>query len=523
MTGPADTPAPASPEPEPRRPEPRQLEPGRRPGPAGDVTAADPADVAPADPADGSNPLSAAPGTAPATVTVPRVRSLGWNRWEREPSQHPVRWMMLALGGTIVIGTVLLMLPAATRGHGGAGLRTALFTATSATTDCGLVVVDTSRYWSPFGHAVLLVLIQLGGLGVMAAASVLGLVVASRLGLSTRLLAAVPGGTLDLGTVRRVVIGSALASAVVETVLLVVLTLTFWLRHGMGFGRASWLGLFHAVSTFNNAGFALWPDNLAGFGTDPLLLLTVLVGVLIGSLGYPVLLETLRVRPARSWSVHTRLTLAVTGLLVVLGPIAVTISEWTNPATIGRLSVPHRLLAGLFNGVTLRTGGFHTFDFAHADASTQLVGDVLMVIGGGSGGTAGGIKVTTLAILALAVITEIRGDQDVNVLGRRIAPTTVRQAVAVTWLAVAVVSVAAIALLELTRSDLDHVLFEVTSAFGSVGLSSGLTGTLPGSGQYLLVVLMVIGRIGPIAAASALALRHSRRGYRNPQTRPIIG
>jgi trk system potassium uptake protein TrkH len=444
-------------------------------------------------------------------------------RRHRGPWRHPVRWALFGLLAAVALGTVALLLPVATAGHGSAGLRVALFTAASAACGTGLTVVDTGSYWSSFGQVVILLLLQIAGLGLMITASLLGLVAASRLGLRTRLLVESGSGTVDLGTVRRVVVGSVTVAGVVEGLGAVVVTLRLWLGYGYPLGRAAWYGLFHGVGAFNNSAFTLWPDSLVRFAGDGLLLVTLGLAMVVGGLGYPVLLEVLRVRPRQRWSVHTRITLVATLALLVLGPLVVAASEWTNPATLGHLSTGGKLLSGAFAGVSPRSAGLATFDYGHADASTLLVDDVLMLIGAGSGGTGGGIKVTTVALLLLAVLAEVRGHADVPAFGRRIAPATIRQALAVCGLAAGLLLTASIVLLELTGADLDQVAFEVTSAFGNVGLTTGLTRQLPALGQYVLVVLMVAGRAGPIAVATALALRPNRQPFRQPEARPIIG
>jgi Trk-type K+ transport system membrane component len=444
-------------------------------------------------------------------------------RHRRGPWQHPVRWTVLALLGTVAVGTLLLLLPWATTGQRSAGLRVALFTAISAACGTGLTLVDTGTYWSTFGQLVILLLVQVSGLGLMIVASLLGLVAATRLGLRTRLMAQSGTGMVDLGTVRRVVVGSIVVAGVVEAATVVVLVLRLWLGHGYDLGRAAYYGLFHGVGAFNNAAFTLWPDSLTGFAADPLMLLPIAVAVVLGGLGYPVVLEVLRVRPASRWSVHTRITLVATVVLLVLGPLAVTVSEWSNAATLGRLDSGGRLLSGVFSGIAPRSSGLHTFDYAHADASTLLLTDTLMLIGGGSGGTGGGIKVTTLAVLVLAVLAEVRGQSDTAAFTRRIAAATVRQAMAIVTLAGALLLATAITLLELTGAGLDQVALEVTSAFGTVGLSTGLTQHLPATGQYVLMLLMLVGRVGPIAVATALALRPNRQAFRHPEARPILG
>lgn len=441
----------------------------------------------------------------------------------RDPWEHPVRRAVLALLAVVATGTLLLMLPWAAAGPEGAELLTALFTATSAACGTGLTVVDTGTSWSTFGQLVILLLVQTGGLGLMIVASLLGLVAARRLGLRTRLLAQSGTGTVDLGTVRQVVVGSAVVAGVVEAATVAVLTLRLWLGHGYDLGKAGYYGLFHGIAAFTNTAFTLWPDSLTGFAADPLVLLPIMAAVVLGGMGFPVILEVLRVRPIARWSVHTRLTLVVLLVLLVVGPVAVLLSEWSNPATVGRLDPAGRLLSGGFAGVVPRSSGLSTFDYAHADASTLLLTDTLMVIGAGSGGTGGGIKVTTLAVLVLGVLAEVRSQADATAFGRRIAPGTARQALAIVALTGTLLLTAAVTLLELTGADLDQVAFEVTSAFGNVGLTTGLTRQLPPIGQVVLILLMLAGRIGPIAIATALALRPNRQPFRHPETRPILG
>jgi trk system potassium uptake protein TrkH len=424
----------------------------------------------------------------------------------------------------ISLGTVALMLPVSSAAPGGTDLRTALFTATSAACVTGLVVVDTGTYWSGTGQVVLLVLIQLGGLGVMTFASLLGLLVARRLGLRSRLLARAETRAGELGSVGRVIRGIVVVSLVVEAAVWLVLFMRFWLGYDESPGRAAYSALFHSISAYNNAGFGLAPDNLVSVAGDPIVIVPIAIALIVGGIGYPVMLELLDSRlRMRTWSLHTRLTLVTTAVLLLLGPVVVLATEWSNPGTLGSLPLPEKLLSGWFSGVSPRTAGFNSIDYAHADPATLLATDVLMIIGGGSAGTAGGIKVTTLAVLALGVVSEVRGDPDIDAFGRRIAGSTVRQALAIASLALLAVSGATLVLLETTRFSLDSVFFEVCSAFGTVGLSTGITAALPPGAQYLLAALMFVGRVGPITAASALALRSRTKAYRNPEGRPIVG
>ena len=260
------------------------------------------------------------------------------------------------------------------------------------------------------------------------------------------------------------------------------------------------------------------------FVGDPWVCLPVALAVIAGGLGFPVLLELRRgLLQPRRWSLHTKLTLSMTALLLVAGTVLVTAGEWTNPRTLGGLDVSGRLLAGFFHGVQPRTAGFNSLDVGAMDETTWLGTVVLMFIGGGSAGTAGGIKVTTFVILFFAIYAEVRGEVHVNAFDRRLDPRTLRQALAVALMSVAAVVCATFLLLELTDFGFGQVLFEATSAFATVGMSTGITAGMPMPAQVVLVALMFLGRIGPITLVSALALRERQRLYQLPEGRPIIG
>lgn len=436
----------------------------------------------------------------------------------------PARVVVAGFAAAVGIGTLLLLLPVAVPGETGTGLLDALFTATSAVCVTGLVTVDTATHWSGFGQAVIAGMIQVGGFGIMTLATLLGLLVSRRLGLQTRLNAAAESKSLGLADVRRVLVGVARTSLLFEAAGAVVLTARFATAYDEPPGRALWLGVFHAVSAFNNAGFALFSDNLIGFATDPWISLPVCVLVIAGGLGFPVLFELRRAwRRPRRWTLHTKLVVVMTAVLVPLGTLLFLALEWSNPRTLGPMSVAGKAVAGFFQGVMPRTAGFNSIDPGQLREETLLGSDVLMFIGGGSAGTAGGIKVTTFAVLLLVIVTEVRGDQSVTAFGRRIPREAQRQALSVALLAVAVVVGATALLLLLTPFALDAVLYEVISAFATVGLSTGITADVGVPGQLVLVALMFLGRLGPITLASALALRSRPRLYELPQERPIIG
>ncbi len=449
-------------------------------------------------------------------------------RARRRLLRHPAQVVVLGFAAATAVGTLLLLLPMSRTGDGGASLLEALFTATSAVCVTGLVVVDTSSYWSGFGEAVILGLIQVGGLGIMTLASLLGLLVSRRMGLQARLTAAAETKTVGLGDVRSVVKGVLAFTLIFESITAVALTLRFWLGYDESPGRAVYLGVFHSVSAFNNAGFALWSDSLVRFVDDPWICLPIAAAVIFGGLGFPVIFELRRqLRRARgrrrTWSLHLKLTVLATAALLVLGTVFITATEWNNPATLGSLDTPGRLLAGFFQAVMPRTAGFNSLDYGQMEDGTLLGTMILMFIGGGSAGTAGGIKVTTFVILFFVVYAEVRGESTVDAFGRRIDERVVRQALTVVLLSIAAVVTATLVLIELTTLSTQAVLFEVVSAFATAGLSTGITADLPGTAQVILVGLMFLGRLGPITLVSALALRERTRLYEHPEGRPIIG
>jgi trk system potassium uptake protein len=438
--------------------------------------------------------------------------------------RHPAQVVALAFAAMVVLGTCLLLLPIARRGEGGATFVQSLFTAVSALCVTGHVVVDTREHWSNFGLVVILALAQIGGFGIMTSASLLGVFASRRLGLRSRVLTATESRGLDLGDVRTVLLGVVRVSLVVELVTAVLLSTRLFLAYDRSLPQAAWEGVFLAVSSFNNAGFVLRSDSMTDFVADAWMCLPVVAASFLGGLGFPVLLELRRQfrLPAR-WSLHTKLTLVTTIPLLVLGTLFLTVNEWRNPATLGALDWWARPLAGLFQASATRSSGFNSIDITQMNGGSWLVMDVLMFIGGGSASTAGGIKVTTFALLAVAVYAEFRGEPTVSLFSRRVPDRVVRQALTVALASVGVVTVATVVLVEMTRAPLDMVVFEVISSFATVGLSSGLLVQLPDAGQVVLALLMFLGRIGPITLGAALALRERSRMYEYPEGRPIIG
>nr|WP_145815397.1 potassium transporter TrkG [Micromonospora sagamiensis] len=439
--------------------------------------------------------------------------------------RHPVRIVPLGFLVAILLGTGVLMLPPATEEHRYTPFVTALFTATSAVSVTGLAVVDTPTYWTPVGLVMITVLTQLGGLGILTGGTLVVLVVARQLGLRTRLLVQAETAEFGIGDVRRVLLRIGFTMLVCEAVMTAVLALRFMLGYDYPAGRAVWYGFFHAVQAFNNGGFSLYSDNLVGFAHDGWITLPLAFGTIIGGLGFPALFEATRSwrRPGR-WTVSTKLTVWGSLVLLLVGFAVLLAAEWANPRTLGPFGWEGKALAAFTQDAYIRTGGFNTVDVNGLDEASFPLLIALMFIGGGSASTAGGIKVATFFLLAFCIWAELRGEPDVTVGRRRLASASQRQALTVALLSVALVVAGTVTLILLTEGvSYDRALFEVTSAFSTTGLSTGVAQTLPAAGQVTLIVLMYIGRVGTLTLGSAIALNTRRRLYRYPEEQPIVG
>ncbi|MGM0928470.1 MAG: TrkH family potassium uptake protein [Actinomycetota bacterium] len=439
-------------------------------------------------------------------------------------NSSPARLALIVYVAVILVFTGLLSLPAAARDGQITPLYDAFFTAVSAVCVTGLTVVSTAVHWTFLGQAVILLAIFIGGLGTLTLASLLALMVSKRLGVRGKLIAqsamSNAGRLGEVGTLLRIVITT---SVIIEVILALILFPRF-LMLGESFPQAAWHGIFYAISSFNNAGFTPHTDGLVPYETDEWILIPLMVGGFLGSLGFPVVMVLLE-RGARfkNWNLHTKLTVEVSLILLVVGALVWGALEWSNPETIGGMTVWDKVLHSTFASVMTRSLGFNLVDMNNLEPSTMLFSDALMFAGGGSASTAGGIKVTTIAIVFLAIVAEARGDRDVKIHGRTIPEGAMRVAISVIVMGATFVAGAAGLLLALTGDSLDRVLFEVISAFATCGLSTGLSAELPPEGKYVLCALMFAGRVGTITLAAALALRERRQLFHYPEERPIIG
>jgi trk system potassium uptake protein TrkH len=443
----------------------------------------------------------------------------------RERQASAARLIAGSFLAAILTGALLLALPVS-HAH---GVRVApldaLFTATSAVCVTGLVVVDTGTAFSRFGQTVIMVLFQLGGLGLLTLGTILTLATGRRLGYGARIRVRAQVSAADLGSVLDLVRSIVVLVAAVEAVGALLLYVRFAGIAGVGTGI--FFAVFHSISAFNNAGFALWPDSLSRFVTDPLVSLTIAGLIIVGGLGFVVIVNLIaRFGPARRARVtlHTRMALAITLFLVCAGAVVILLLEWGNPETLGRLDVPGRLLASFFQAVTPRTAGFNTLNYELMNTSTVLFTILLMFIGGNPGSTAGGIKTLTFYVLAISAWSVVRQREDYIIFGRRIAPNTVVRAGVIAFSGVMLCG-AAVTLLAISEPDIGllPLLFETISAFGTVGLSLGVTGDLSPVGRVVIILLMYLGRIGFMTFALALVVEHPAREIRYPAEDVVIG
>ncbi len=409
----------------------------------------------------------------------------------------------------IAVGTVLLMLPIASRSGDWTSAIDALFTATSAVCVTGLVVLDTGTYWGPFGQLVILVLIQLGGLGFMTASTLLlFLLVGRRTGLRDRVLVQASVGTPDLASATAVLIRVALFTAVLEIGGFVLLSLAF-LGGGQDLLTALWWGLFHAVSAFNNAGFDIVGSfrSFTGYASDPLVLGILAALFVLGGLGFAIVGDAAYKRRWSRLALESKVVILTTLVLLLGGTIVIALLEWSNPATLGPLPPAERIWNAAFTSATARTAGFNSIDTGALLQSSLAIIAALMFIGGASGSTAGGIKVNTFSVLLIAIVSAIRGDAMATAFGRRVPHEIVYRAFAIALLAIAVVFVITVGLTLTTDVSLLDLAFEAVSAFGTVGLSTGVTPDLSPAARLLLTVTMFAGRLGPLTLVLALAAR----------------
>ena len=443
----------------------------------------------------------------------------------RKP-RSPSAVLILGFASLIVVGTVILMLPFSSAAGTWTTPMDALFTATSAVCVTGLVVVDTGTYWSPFGHVAIAVLIQIGGLGFMTGSTLLLFVlVGRRTGLRDRILVQASTGVPQLGEVTTLLRRIAAFTIVTELTGAVILAMVF-AGEGLGWGQAAWWGVFHSVSAFNNAGFDLTGGfrSITAYATNPVLLASIGLLIVLGGLGFAIVGDAVTKGRWGRFALETKIVLLTTVVLLVVGALTTALFEWSNPATLGSLPEDHRAINALFQSITYRTAGFAAIDPGGLTEAGLFVGMALMFIGAASGSTGGGIKVNTFSVLLASIISTARGRRSTEVFGRRIPDVIVFRALSVALLAVAIVFGVALLLEILAPTQSFHdVLFEAVSAFGTVGLTTGITPAMPDAAQLVLVGGMFVGRLGPLTLVLALAARSRSSSVRAASESMRIG
>lgn len=435
------------------------------------------------------------------------------------PTLSPAQTIILGFAALILTGGVLLSLPVASESGRATPFLTALFTANSAVCVTGLVVVDTAEHYSPFGELVIMLLIQLGGFGYMTSWALLALILGWRIGLRERMILTEAYNLYAVGGVVRFTRRIVLLALAIEAIGATVLTLR-WLRE-VPIGRAIYMGIFHSISAFNNAGFDLMGGftSLTAYVGDPVITLAIAGLIVVGGLGFSVLFD-LR---ARRLTLHSKTVLLTTGVLIATGATLIALLEFANAKTLGGLSVPARILAAFFQAVTPRTAGFATVDIGTLTQPTLALIVALMFIGASPGGTGGGIKTTTFIAPLAVIVSLIRGTGDPTLFRRRLPVFVVYKALTVALVSVAFVLTMTVLLVRIESVDFLPALFEITSAFGTVGLTTGLTQQLSPLGQMTVMATMFGGRVGLLTIAFGLTRREQTPRIRYPEERLYIG
>lgn len=455
--------------------------------------------------------------------TVMTFRDPPSNRRRRTLS--PAQTIVVAFVAAIAVGTFLLALPVAHAAGEAVSLLDAFFTATSAVCVTGLVVVDPGGAFTRFGETVIMLLIKSGGLGILSLGALLALATGRRLGFRERLQLQAQASHSQVGGIVRFVRSLVVFTTGVELTGALLLYPRFRADYGPADG--AFHAVFHSVSAFNNAGFALYPDGMIRYATDPLVSLVLAALIIIGGLGVVVVFETvghLHHGVRHPFTLHTRVTMAMTVLLIAAATSFLLIAEWSNPATLGPFTPAQKVLAGFFQAVTPRTAGFNSLDFSGMHTGTLMFVMLLMFVGGNPGSTAGGVKTTTLAVLVTAVWAVARGHGRPALFMRRLDPGLVTKAAVVATLGILSTG-AAVTILSFTepRLDLLPLLFETISAFGTVGLSLGATSELSTAGRWIIISLMFLGRVGLVTFAVAVAARRDEEHVRYPREELVIG
>lgn len=443
---------------------------------------------------------------------------------------QPTQIMVLGFATIIVIGALLLNLPIATQSGESIGFLDALFTATSAVCVTGLVVVDTATYWSIFGQVVIIGLIQIGGLGFMTATTLFALLIKKKINLRERLLIQESLNQGDLSGLVKLTRYVIIMTLTVEGIGALLLSTVFIPQFGLG--RGIWYSIFHAISAFCNAGFDLMGSvsgpfsSLTAYVNNFTLTMTISILIILGGIGFPVMLDIIKMRKFSKFNLHSKIALISTAILIPIGTIFMFFVEFNNPDTLGKLDFGGKLLASFFQSVTARTAGFNTIDLSLMHQASIFIMIILMFIGASPASTGGGIKTTTLATLILAVKSFVYDKSDIEVFGRRVENSTVRKSLGIFVLGITVVVFGMLVIsLSEPHFTLVDVGFEVVSAIATVGLSIGGSPSLSIIGKIFIMIFMFMGRVGSLTILMAISSKGMKKHQtiRYPEGKIIVG
>ncbi len=439
--------------------------------------------------------------------------------------KNPYMVFLLSFAAIIFVGTILLNLPFASQDGKSVGFINALFTATSATCVTGLIVVNTAVHWTLFGKIVILVLIQIGGLGVMSMTAIIAFFLGKKISLKTRVLMMEERGADEIQGVVRITKHILIFTFAVELIGSIILSFVF--IRDYGFKKGLGYSIFHSISSFCNAGFDLTGNSMINYVDNPIITIVICGLIIIGGLGFYVFWDIYESKKFKRLTLHTKFALIISAILIIVGAVLIYAIEHNNPITMANLSLSGKIQASIFQSVVTRTAGFNSILIENLKMPTVALMVALMFIGGTSASTAGGIKTTTFAVLLCSIYNLVKGKRDIEAFGKRIMPDTAIKAAVITWIGIMIVTLVTF-VLSITEADSGYtyleLLFETVSAFATVGLTRGITFELSGFGKVLLSFVMYMGRIGPLTIAFAIMKNHRYIGnYTYPEGKIIIG
>ncbi len=443
-------------------------------------------------------------------------------------AMQPTKLIVLSFIMLIIAGTLLLMLPISSK-ESGTTLVQALFTATSAVCVTGLVVVDTYQHWSTFGQIVIISLIQIGGLGLITLATFLTAILGKKMRIKNMVLVQESMNFFSLDGIRQLIKKIVLFTLSVEAIGALLLSTVFVGQYGT---KGFYIGAFHAISAFCNAGFDLMSISGKGhflsliyYNNIPVVIYTVTSLIVIGGLGFVVWDDIFAYRKKKALMLHTKLVLIITGILIISGSILIYIFEYSNPHTLGNLNAFGKVNASVFHSITTRTAGFNTIDLGNMTDISKLLTIFLMFIGAAPGSTGGGVKITTVGVLIITIISQLKGSEDIIVFKKKVPFSIVSRALAIIGFSLMLILIVSTIILVIENKPIIDVIYEVTSAFGTVGLTTGLTPNLHNISKFLLVFMMFIGRVGPLSFALSLTMRSHKNesGIIYPEGKIFVG